>query len=217
MAIWSTETLKARVPQGNLIEPYSEARIVHAAYELSLGSDAFITSDDRKTDLCSTHQLLIPPGQFGLLITEEVVKIPNDAIALISIKADIKFRGLVNVSGFHVDPGFSGKLKFSVYNAGSQNMVLDRNQRTFLIWFCSLDRPTSDVYDGGHLNQSNITSNDVMRIQGDVASPAALKIEIDKLRNEYEQLSQNVTMWRQVTTGLFIAITLLIVRWVLSI
>ena len=71
-------------------------------------------------------QLVIPPGQFGLLITEEVVQVPMDAIAFISIKAGIKFRGLVNVSGFHADPGFSGKLKFAVYNAGSQRLVLDR-------------------------------------------------------------------------------------------
>ena len=48
----------------------------------------------------------IPPGQFAFLLTEEVVSVPPDALAFISIRAKTKFRGLVNVSGFHVDPGY---------------------------------------------------------------------------------------------------------------
>ena len=56
----------------------------------------------------AAQNLVIPPGQFGLILTNEVVTIPNDLIGFISIKAKIKFRGLINVSGFHVDPGFHG-------------------------------------------------------------------------------------------------------------
>ena len=58
------------------------------------------------------------PGQFAFLLTDEIVEVPDSAMALISIKAKIKWRGLINVSGFHVDPGFKGRLIFSVYNAG---------------------------------------------------------------------------------------------------
>ena len=211
MSIWSSETLKIRLPAEELIKPYRESRVRHAAYELSLGVGAFITSDEKRTDLRTTPQLVIPPGQFGLLITEEVVQVPMDAIAFISIKAGIKFRGLVNVSGFHADPGFSGKLKFAVYNAGSQNLVLDRAQKTFLIWFCSLDKPTADRYDGGHSNQEDITSGDVMQIQGEVASPAALKNEIDSLRNKFDKLSQGVRFWQGLMISLFSGIAILIV------
>src|SRR5205823_733573 len=99
----------------------------------------------------------------------------------ISIKASIKFRGLVNVSGFHVDPGFRGRLKFSVYNAGSQNIVLSRHQPAFLIWFSDLDRVTKESYDGAHFGQVDITAEDVMRLQGEVASPGQLKKEIQDL------------------------------------
>src|SRR2546427_12576469 len=159
MAFWSSEKLKERLVTETLFEPCDLSNVKNGAYELGLGSEAFVTSDaTQKTELDVGKQLVIPSGQFGLLVTAERVSIPEDAIGFISIKAGVKFRGLVNVSGFHVDPGFSGKLKFAVYNAGSQNIVLDRNQRVFLIWFSSLDRITTDLYKGSHQNQLLLTS-----------------------------------------------------------
>jgi len=64
------------------------------------------------------EQFVIPPGQFAYLLTEEVVRIPSSAMGFISLKFGVKGPGLINVSGFHVDPGYWGRLVFSVYNAG---------------------------------------------------------------------------------------------------
>ena len=182
---------------------------------MALGPEAFITSstEQRKQKVDVGGQVVIPPGQFGLLLTEERISIPNDAIGLISIKASVKFRGLVNVSGFHVDPGFSGRLKFSVYNAGSQNIVLGRDQAVFLIWFSELDQPTGDLYDGNHLNQNEVTSEDVMQIQGEISSPGALKRQMDEVRIAHEQrfagIEKDVSLWRSVTVGLLVSILVL--------
>src|SRR6266498_245544 len=181
MAFWSSEKLKQRQQlQPNLVEPFENGAVKHGAYELSLGPEAFLTSydDGKKRILTDSEQLVIPPGQFGLLLTEEQVSVPRDAIGFISITAGIKFRGLVNVSGFHVDPGFTGRLKFSVYNAGSRDIILERRQRVFLLWFSDLDQITDDTYAGSHANQNAITPDDVMRIQGQIASPGQLKNEI---------------------------------------
>ena len=43
----------------------------------------------------------------AMLITEEQVNVPLDAMAFISMKAGKKLGGLINISGFHVDPGFN--------------------------------------------------------------------------------------------------------------
>lgn len=196
MAFWSSEKLKEKIEGETLIAPYDPKRVEHGAYELSVGPETFLTSDSsgKKQRLDEQDQVVIPPGQLGLLITEEEVKIPLDAISLISIKAGIKFRGLVNVSGFHVDPGFRGRLKFSVYNAGSQNVVLTRHQPAFLIWFCDLDRSTKEPYNGVHLGQVDITAEDVMRLQGEVASPGQLKKEIQELQNSLTNVKFGLTV-----------------------
>jgi hypothetical protein len=66
------------------------------------------------------------------------------------------------------------QLKFSVYNAGSESIILGVGERLFPIWFVSCTRRTrTNILD--HKGQMSITLEDVMQLQGEVASPAALK------------------------------------------
>lgn len=194
MAFWSSEKLSQRSQQAPLISPFDAQRISHGAYELALGPEAFITSEPskKKLRLETGEPLVVPPGQFGLLLTEETVTIPEDAIGLISMRFGMKSRGLINVSGFHVDPGFSGRLKFSVYNAGSQDITLTRGERVFLIWLADLSGATADLYKGAQAGQNEITSEDQNRMHGQIASPGALKEELNDLKTDLERRLSHV-------------------------
>lgn len=149
MTFWSSQTLKQKLP--SLITPYHDSKVQQASYTLGIGNEVFITKDHRNSDNQDTKRTLslneafkIPAGQFAFLLTEETIKVPEDGIAFISMKATFKYKGLVNVSGFHVDPGFNGKLLFSVYNAGPSEIHLQHNEPCFLIWYASLDQIDSD-------------------------------------------------------------------------
>lgn len=183
MPFWSSEVLSKRIPKEMLIAPYSEKRIKHAGYELALGEEAYVTSTGGKVSLRRGEHVTIPPGQFALLHSEEIVNMPADAIAFISIKARIKLKGLVNISGFHVDPGYSGKLVFSVHNAGSRAVRITCGDPAFLIWFGDLTHATADTYNGAHKNQQGISSDAVMEIDGEIASPAHLADRLKKLES----------------------------------
>jgi dCTP deaminase len=165
-----------------LIAPFASNRIKHAAYELALGEEAYVTSSPGKTTVRRGDHITIPPGQFALLHSAEIVKVPADALAFISIKARIKLKGLVNISGFHVDPGFQGQLIFSVHNAGSRPVTITCGEPCFLIWFGTLTQPTADVYTGSHGGQSGISSDAVDRINGEIASPAELSVKFRNLK-----------------------------------
>ena len=143
---WSGETLIERLPK--LIEPFVPERVDCAAYTLAIGPEVYVSPTDQTADpatvtvrkLDEDEAFTIPPGQFAFLLTEEIVSVPADALAFISIRAKTKFRGLVNVSGFHVDPGYRGQLTYSVFNAGPVPIHLKRGQSIFLIWYANLDR-----------------------------------------------------------------------------
>lgn len=148
MTFWSSDTLKAKLP--NLISGYIDSSVREASYTLRIGNEVFITRDRHTSDSQHTKQTLedsqafvIPPGQFAFLLTEEEIAVPDNAIAFISMKAKYKFKGLVNVSGFHVDPGFKGELIFSVYNAGPSPIHLQHKLPFFLIWYANLDKTDS--------------------------------------------------------------------------
>ncbi len=207
MAFWNFQTLVRRAKEEEIILPYSDVQAQGCSYELKLGDEVCITSDDtKKTKLEEKETIKIPSGQFALLITEEIVAMPKDTLAFISIKFGIKAQGLINVSGFHVDPGFKGRLKFSVYNAGAQNIILSRGDVVFMIWFCNLTENTEDVYNGVHNGQMHITTSDVQRLQGEIASPGQLRKKLGDI-----ELSHRYNKWLQtllIGLGVGIVITL---------
>src|ERR1700716_1391499 len=98
-----------------------------------MGTEYYCTSDGtrpvweraKKTTLNIGDTFVIPAGQFAFLETMEEITVPPEAMAFISVKARVKWEGLINVSGFHVDPGYKGKLVFAAYNAGSSAIVLE--------------------------------------------------------------------------------------------
>ena len=148
MPFWSSQTLEARAP--NLIEGDGSPVVDCNAFQLRVGDEIFVTphldeaNDLTKRRLSVSEPFLIPPQQFAFILTEERVRVPVNAMAFISMRATYKMQGLVNVSGFHVDPGWEGKLIFAVYNAGPSPVHLERGLRLFLIWYADLDEPSNN-------------------------------------------------------------------------
>ncbi len=182
---WSGETLTERLE--TLIDPFSPERIDCAAYTLSIGSEVYVSPDDQTKDSNKVairkfndgDGFTIPPGQFAFLHTKEVVSVPSDALAFISIRAKTKFHGLVNVSGFHVDPGYHGQLTFSVFNAGPVPVQLKCGQPIFLIWYAGLDRETA-FKKNGTINKG-INPGLLTPISGELQSFAGLSKRISKV------------------------------------
>ena len=215
MSFWRGETLAKRLP--DLIQPFDPKAVDCAAYTLRVGSEIYISPDgkiknpDRHTRQALTkgEGFAIPPGQFAFLLTEETVRVPNDALAFISIKGRIKFKGLINISGFHVDPGYSGQLLFSVLNAGPKPLHLRRGQNLFLIWYADLDGPTEqkkkvqgfDVIDPELING----------ISGEILSLQSLSDKQNTLEKRISTLRIEVRILR----GIFLAVLLTLLSWLL--
>lgn len=190
MTFWSGDTLGERLP--NLISPFDPGRIDCAAYRLRVGPEAYVSPSSAKPDagahtkmlLAAGEGLAVPPGQFGFLVTEEVVRVPADVLGFISIRARVKSRGLVNVSGFHVDPGYQGRLIFAVFNAGPAPVNLARGDDCFLIWFANLDRASRSVKVGTGF--SGIPSDLINPIAGEIQSFAGLLAKMETTKKELE-------------------------------
>lgn len=174
MGYLGTKELAEILP--NCIDKFNTERIANVAYELCLGDEAYLTdSKSGKKEILDAKnpQVVIKPGQFALLLTDENVTIPNDILAFISIKFSQKIKGLINVSGFHVDPGFNGKIIFSVYNAGPAKITLDKGEPYFMIWFSRLTSE-SVPYSGKHNQQKSISATNINDLNGELASPNTL-------------------------------------------
>lgn len=172
-----------------LFEPYNPLRRIKSSYQMSVGDEVYITpaSEDEpqtRQRLARREARVIPSGQFAFLITEERVRVPSNAIAFISLRSKAtKFRGLVNVSGFHVDPGYHGRLIFSVFNAGPGPIQVARGDVWFEIFFADLSIERGhheDLAEGyEHIETSFITP-----VSDQFQSLAGLQAEIKKNKEE---------------------------------
>lgn len=116
------------------------------ACDLRLGEQIYITSDNMPIRLSEENNIaVIKPGEFALLITEEYVNMPFDLMGFITVKFTYKKLGLINISGFHVDPGYQGRIIFSVYNAGPNDILLRKGSPIFMIFFNIITDPL-DIY-----------------------------------------------------------------------
>ena len=195
---WGPKELLAKLDNGGRVQPFCESQIKGASYQLSIGKEVYVSPTDDATDastksitsLKEKEAFAIPPGQFAFLLTKEVVKVGLKEIAFISIRAKTKYRGLVNVSGFHVDPGFSGCLTFAVFNAGPVTVHLREGQDIFLIWFADLSDPIEDYRAKG---PRRIQSEFISGVGGKLHSLASLASAVENVEQKFEKRLSAVT------------------------
>lgn len=215
---WSGNKLKDKLEQDQVVyyakNIDKKPAVDCASIVLTVGPEGYTTPQNPDAEKAvkildeKNRSLTIPRGQFGFILTEEYVRIPATAMGLISFKASYKFQGLINVSGFHVDPGWHGRLIFSVYNAGPKDIVLDMADAFALIWFVDLDDTATEKYaKDSNKTQNGIPSKLINNITGDVFSPIVLKNDFETFKNEMEKWKiRFVWGWGTAIVGIGLAI-----------
>ena len=180
-------------------ETFEPQNVRQASYDLRLGVESYVVGDDTPTRLNEDKPYLsIAPGQFALLTTYEVLKMPNDLIAFITLRNTYKMQGLINVSGFHVDPTHEGILIFAVNNIGPNDIRLKLRDPTFTIFFADVEGDTGKARDpfGTELPQHYV------QLLG------GSSVTLGKLQKELEELKSRVLLYAPLGIALLIALIL---------
>jgi len=175
-----------------------------ASYDLSLGEEVLVTPKKEPQYLKKGETLNIDSGQFAVLTTEEYFKMPDDLVGFITVRFRYKSKGLVNISGFHVDPGFEGRLVFSVYNAGPTTVTLRRGERVFSIFFAELRPKTS--YHGDYNKQTQIPLDIVETFAG--ARVPSLQALEDRVNKNWTAIK----IYGTILTGLIVTVVGALIR-----
>ena len=189
MAFLARGEIEDRIGRGELIKISKDHGDVNecngikfnqSSLDLRLGKEIYMVGSAAPQILTrSSPYATLTPGQFAILTTEEVISIPSDILAFISLKSTFKFQGLVNISGFHVDPTFEGKLRFGVQNIGPSDIRVKYGEPTFSIFFSTLSstrigKPRED-------NSMGIRLQDVQLLGGGSLSLASIHKEVERL------------------------------------
>lgn len=213
---WGPAKLQHQLSQGR-VKPFSGNKIDGASYRLSIGDEVYVSptaqspSETTQTtwQLCKKESFCIPPGQFAYILTDEQVTVGLNEIAFISLRAKTKYRGLVNVSGFHVDPGFEGNLVFAVFNAGPDPVHLKQGQDIFLIWFSDLTDPCTQTRIPGPYE---LPSDLVNGISGNLYSLSGLAQEFEEVKIKMDSLRTIASILITLSGALLLVLIGLIIR-----
>lgn len=172
------------LPCSVLGQGYDKEKMVEGvACRLHLGDEVYISGADCPKHLSKNDPYIsLPRGQFALLLTKESIELPRYLFGLISIRMGKKEQGLINISGFHVDPGFKGKLIFSVFNAGPSDVVLKYYDDMFLMFLYRLHKEaTVKNTSETHREQEHLPVHTVTSLKGTSASLADVDKRVGRL------------------------------------
>lgn len=185
----NTRLSSGQLSNGPLFDDFDPDLLNGMVYDLRVGHQAYLSSKKlpERLDSSESGMLRIEPGDFATLITHEYVYVPPSLMAFISVRMKYKKQGLLNVSGFHVDPSFRGRIVFTVYNAGPSDVVLQYKQPTFMMIFEKLDRAfpkRSTEYD----RQTELQPEFVAQLTGTSVSPRNLDERLTRLEDRFSDI-----------------------------
>ena len=147
--------------------------------------------------------VVLPPGQFALIKTYERVSVPNDFVAFISIRSRFKFQGLINISGFHVDPTYVGHLIYAVQNVGPNDIRLRFMDPVFMIMWARLDPP----YEGERRKEGY--DRIPLEMMAQLGGPSVTLLSLQK---KVDELSTKVTIYGGFAIAAFLALLGLVLK-----
>jgi dCTP deaminase len=180
-------------------DTFKEECLGQCSYDLRLGTAAYIVGESvpRKLDDGDPY-LALAPGQFAILTCHEKIALPRDIMGFITLRNRYKMQGLVNVSGFHVDPTFREQLVFAVQNVGATDIRLKYMEPTFTIFFAHVENNTDETVKPV-ASRSGISLQDIAQLGGST-------ITLGKLQAEFEQLRRIVTIYGPIVVAVTVAL-----------
>lgn len=199
MLMSNTEILDSIVKQTLTIDNFERPLLQGSSYDARVGAEAVTGSTRDVLNLQEHGDVIIAPGDFGLILTYEHFKLPVNIAGHIGMRSDLMRRGLLSLAGLQIDPGFSGKLVVGVCNLGSREVRLRYKDPFVSIEFLKLATSASIAYSGPSQDQTSILPKDIERLtpplitaQEQIRIIQQLVQSVDHLTEVIKKLSERV-------------------------
>ena len=132
-------------------------------------------------------------------------------MGFIGLRFRYAVRGLINISGFHVDPGFDGKLVFSVYNAGPNDVVLRYRDPVFMIVFERLPKKAVPYQKAG----GEFGAQRRIRIEW-VTGLRGVPVSLKELDNRVRNLDTQIKIYGGLLAALIVGFIITLITVILG-
>ena len=201
--ILNNEQITESLRQGLIvIEPWDEARVQGASYDLRIGPQGATTTGKRIVDLESEGYMRLEPGDMAIISSLEILRFDTAHAARLGLRSKFARKGLHVTTGLQVDPGFRGRLFISATNLTPQPITLPFGDDFLSIEIHRLDQPVTEPYNGPYQDKTELLSRDIDHIIG--AHGYALSeviTNLNELSKDVASLSSDVRALRSEFKG----------------
>ena len=194
------------------IDPFDRKQIEPASYDLRVGGSGIATSSSGVVDIEAKGYFELRPGDFGVLVTREIITFSRSHTARIGLRSKYARKGIIATTGPQVDPGFSGCLKIGVINLSPHAISFPYEDDFITLEIHQLSKPSASPYSGPYQGDESLSPDDIATVtEGDnigfakmLDSLAALSRNVSKLtetvnnfatENEITRQQNKYTLW----------------------
>jgi len=185
---------------GIAIDPFDEDCVEPASYDLYIGEEGITTSSKKIIDLREFGFLLMEPGDFGIVLSLEILKTDRQHAARIGLTSTYARKGLVATIGPQLDPGYHGRLFVHLYNLSPRRVTLPFKDRFLTLEFHRLEAPAKNAYSGPHQGRFNLGPEEIKAVTEAEAMPLAevltslrsLTLNVGSMTKDVDSLTTNV-------------------------
>ena len=141
MALSDSEIREALAGKKLIIDPFYEASLNPAGYDLRLGGES-----------------VLAPSEHRLVSTMERVELGRDLVGVLHIRSSLAREGVL-ASLALVDPGFRGQLTIALFNSGKRTIRLKAGERFVQLTLSRLGRRAETKYEGRYQNSIGVVGS----------------------------------------------------------
>ncbi len=104
------------------IAPFTIKNVQPASVNLTL--NGIIAAGGKRISLARGKAFVLRPGHAVIASTLESIEFPRDYLGRIGATPRLSGHGIILTYGLQVEPGFKGRLRFGLFNAGSSSIRL---------------------------------------------------------------------------------------------
>ena len=199
---------------GILIEPFEQRQVQPAFYDLRVGKQAAVSSEEKLIDLASAGFVQVRPGDFVIVTTYEKLSLDASLVGRFGLTSSFARKGLIATAGPQVDPGFRGRLLVGLTNLSSKPITLSHKAVFLSIEFHRLERPVTSSYSGPYQDREELTQEDIAAVMEReyMSQPEmmrtleALVTTTKNLEGAVKNLEKTVNWRMPVMTGIILAV-----------
>ena len=160
--ILTAQQIEAAYRKGDiLIDPFDEAQIQGATYDLRVGAQGATTSSKKIVNIKEHGYLPVEPGDIGLVEVFEVLRVGPQYAGRFGLRSKYARKGLVATTGAQIDPGYDGRLIIGITNLTPKMISLPYKDDLLSVEFHRLEEPTKKPYCGPYQRKMGLGPEDI--------------------------------------------------------